>query len=217
MSIIPSLRALFTSGRGTVQGLRDAAGSEDPFILFAEWFDVACKSGLYLPEAVSLATASRDAVPSVRMVLMKDHSEQGITFFTNYESRKAADLEENPVAALVFHWAILQRQVRFEGTVHRISSEESDAYFQTRAHGSKIGAWASKQSRRLSRRSDLEERVRTLEAEFGSDPIPLPPFWGGYRLVPKRIEFWQGRADRLHDRLIYERDDNDWKSYRVYP
>jgi pyridoxamine 5'-phosphate oxidase len=217
MGMLPSLRALLTAGRGAVQGLPDISGTENPFELFSQWFAAAQKSGLYLPEAMALATAGSTGEPSVRMVLMKGHSPEGITFYTNYSSLKSRQLEENPRASVVFHWPILQRQVRFAGSVDRLSTAESDAYFRTRSRGSRIGAWASHQSRRLARRSDLQARVRDFEKKFAGEPIPLPPFWGGYLLIPERIEFWQGRLDRLHDRIAFERSGNDWISHRLYP
>ena len=143
--------------------------------------------------------------------------ERGFVFFTNYGSRKANELEENPRAALCFHWAVLERQVRVTGTVERISEEESQAYFSSRGRGSRIGAWASKQSEPLPDRAELEARVREARKRFDGDDVPLPPFWGGYRIRPESIEFWQGKADRLHDRLVFTRDGDDWSTERLYP
>jgi pyridoxamine 5'-phosphate oxidase len=151
------------------------------------------------------------------MVLLKGVSREGFTFFTNYESRKSRELEKEDRACLLFHWPILERQVRVEGRVARISQEESEAYFRTRPRGSRIGAWASRQSRPLESREVLEAAVAETEKKFGGAEIPLPPFWGGYRLAPTVIEFWQGRANRLHDRLSYVRSDSGWTVERLYP
>jgi len=151
------------------------------------------------------------------MMLLKGVEAGGFVFFTNYESRKAAELAANSRAALVFHWAVLERQVRVEGKVERLSPVESEVYFRTRPRGSRIGAWASKQSRPLPDRAELEARVREHDARFAGGEVPLPPFWGGFRLVPERIEFWQGRLDRLHDRLRFERERGGWRAVRLYP
>ena len=220
MSLKSSIRTIKTLGRGVVVGIPEAAADRDPIELFGEWFEAAQESGLLLPESMSLATATADGMPSVRMVLLKAFDEHGFVFYTNYESRKAKELEENPRAALCFHWNVLERQVRIEGRVERASHEESVRYFDTRARGSRIGAWASKQSEPLSERKELEERVRHYDAEYPGDEVPLPPFWGGYRVRPERIEFWQGKADRLHERLVFERDGGTggaWETTRLYP
>ncbi|GMV08021.1 MAG: pyridoxine/pyridoxamine 5'-phosphate oxidase [Gemmatimonadota bacterium] len=217
MSLKSSLRTLVTLGQGVVQGIPEAAADRDPIELFEEWFKAAGESGLFLPESTALATATRDGVPSVRMVLLKGVDERGFVFYTNYGSRKADEMEANPRAALCFHWAILERQVRVEGTVERVSEEESRAYFASRARGSRIGAWASRQSDPLPSREELEERVRRYEREYPGDQVPLPPFWGGYLLRPERIEFWQGKADRLHERLSFEGRPGAWETRRLYP
>lgn len=214
------LQALLNLSRGVIAGLPDPKGNEDPFELFAQWYRTAEESGLFLPEAMSLATTTAEGRPSARMVLLKGHDERGFTFFTNYDSRKAGELDANPHAALILHWAVLERQVRVEGAVHRISEEESYDYFRTRPRGSRIGAWASPQSSVLEDRGDLEARVREMEQRFeGQDEIPLPPHWGGYRVVPELIEFWQGRVSRLHDRWVFRRPspDADWTLERLYP
>jgi pyridoxamine 5'-phosphate oxidase len=166
---------------------------------------------------MTLATVDEDGKPSARLVLLKGNDQTGFLFFTNYESRKARELEANPAATLVFHWPLLQRQVRIEGTVARVSKEESEAYFRTRPRGSQIGAWASYQSRTLPSRGTLEERVKEVEGRFRGGQIPLPPFWGGYRLYHTRVEFWQGRANRLHDRVSFSRHGDGWTKERLYP
>ena len=213
------LQALLNLGRGVIAGLPDPVGDEDPFDLFRDWYDTAESSGLFMPEAMTLATASADGAPSARMVLLKGFDTGGFTFFTNYESRKARELEENPRAALILHWAVLERQVRIEGAVERVSEEESLEYFRTRPRGSRIGAWASAQSRELPDRAILEERVRECQDRFAGGEVPLPPFWGGYRVVPTVMEFWQGRVSRLHDRWVFRREgaDTPWTLERLYP
>jgi pyridoxamine 5'-phosphate oxidase len=217
MSLKSSLRTLVTLGKGVVQGIPEAAAGRDPIELFKEWFDAAAESGLFLPEAAALATASPEGAPSVRMVLLKTLDARGLVFYTNYESRKAAELEANPRAALCFHWAVLERQVRVEGRVERVSTDESFAYYSTRPRGSRIGAWASRQSEPLPSREALEERVRRFEREYPGEVVPLPPFWGGYLLRPETIEFWQGKADRLHERLSFRRVEGRWETVRLYP
>ncbi len=210
------IRRLLTLGRGVVVGMPEDAEQRDPLQLFGDWFADAENSGLLLPEAMTLATATDKGRPSARMVLMKDYDEDGFVFYTNYSSRKAAELEANPYAALLFHWSELQRQVRIEGSVSRVTEEESREYFESRHRGSRIGAWASRQSEVLPERVELEQRVRDYEQKFSSD-VPLPSFWGGYRLKPETIEFWQGRVSRLHDRVCFERSDKGWKAFRMYP
>jgi pyridoxamine 5'-phosphate oxidase len=217
MSLVSRLRALLTMGQGVARGLPDAAADQDPIALFRRWFDTARQSGLLLPEAMCLATATPDGKPSARMMLLKGADERGFVFFTNYESRKGEELAANARGALVLHWAVLQRQIRVEGAVQPLTSDESYAYFRTRSRGSRIGAWASQQSRPLPTRAELEARVREAERRFGGADIPLPPFWGGYRLVPERIEFWQGRMNRLHDRLRFDRAGEGWRAMRLYP
>ncbi len=217
MRILKNLRALMTSGAGIVVGMPDAESDTDPFRLFDAWFEAAKKSGLFLPEAMTLATASPEGKPSARAVLLKQADSDGFVFYTNYTSRKAIELEANPHASLLFHWHILQRQVRVEGRVERVSREESSAYYHSRPRGSQIGAWASDQSSELDARSTLEQRVKDYEKEFETGEIPLPDHWGGYRVIPSRIEFWQGRPFRLHDRIIFEREGEEWVTHRLYP
>lgn len=217
MSIKSSIKTVLTLGKGVAGGIPEADAERDPVELFREWWAAAEESGIIHPEAMALATADERGRPSVRMVLLKEVDESGFVFFTNYGSRKAAELDANPHAALCFHWAVHERQVRISGPVSRISDEESREYFRTRTRASRIGAWASRQSEPLDARETLEGRVRELKERFQGEEVPLPPFWGGYRLRPEAIEFWQGRADRLHDRLVFERDGDGWRTKRLYP
>lgn len=166
---------------------------------------------------VALATASATGRPSVRMVLLRGVDERGFVFHSNYGSRKARELDENPYAALCIHWHTLEEQIRIEGVVRRLPDDESDVYFAERPRGSQIGAWASNQSAVLAAREQLEEEYREVERRFEGRPITRPPFWGGFRLVPDRIEFWYGRPDRLHDRLLYTRQGDGWAIQRLYP
>jgi pyridoxamine 5'-phosphate oxidase len=190
----------------------------DPLDTVREWYEAAAASGLPEPNAAALATASPDGAPSVRFVLVKGIDDRGVEFFTNYESRKGRDLAANPRAALALYWHPLQRQVRLEGEVEVLPGDESDAYFATRARGSRIGAWASLQSTVIPDREWLDARVAEAEARFGADDVPRPPYWGGYRLVPDAIELWEGRPNRLHDRTRFERTpDAGWRSERLAP
>lgn len=217
MSIKSTIKSVVTLGQGVAQGLPEATADRDPIELFGEWFEQAKESGILLPESASLATASRDGIPSSRMVLLKSFAADGFVFFTNYGSRKAKEMDENPNASLLLHWVVLERQVRVEGSVERIGAEASAAYFRTRDRGSQIGAWASRQSEELEGRSVLKEQAKEIEQRFKGQDVPVPPFWGGYRLIPKRIEFWQGRLKRLHDRLLFTRVGGDWTTRRLYP
>lgn len=175
----------------------------NPFQLFAEWFREASQCGLKEPNAMTLATVGADGRPSARIVLLKEHDEDGFVFYTNYESRKGRELAQNPNAALVFWWPPLERQVRVEGVTERVSREQSGAYFRSRPLGSQLGAWASRQSEVLESREVLEQRMSELERRSQTEPIGLPPYWGGFRLRPDRIEFWQGKLNRLHERHRY--------------
>jgi pyridoxamine 5'-phosphate oxidase len=190
----------------------------DPIRQFAHWFDEAQQSGNPEFNAAALATATREGRPSARMVLLRGVDERGFSFFTNYESRKARELEANPYAALVFFWHEVERQVRIEGRVERVSAEESDRYFRSRPRGARLGAWASPQSQVISGREFLDARYIESESRHPDETIPRPANWGGYRLIPDSIEFWQGRPNRLHDRLRYtRRSDESWLIERLAP
>lgn len=197
-----------------------AEAAADPLSQFENWFDTALKTpGISEPNAMTLATASKTGQPSARIVLLKEVTAGGFCFFTNFESRKGAELAENPFAALVFWWPPLERQVRIEGKIEKLTASESEKYFQSRPKNSQIGAWASPQSRLIAGREVLDEHMAKIELQyFGKNILPLPPFWGGFRVVPERVEFWQGRSNRLHDRLLFsKKSDGNWKIDRLAP
>jgi len=202
-------------------GLLEEDLADDPMTQFDAWFCAAVQAGVGEPNAMVLATATPAGVPSARVVLLKAYDEGGFVFYTNYDSRKAAELAGNPRAALLFPWHDLERQVRVEGVVGRTSAAESELYFSSRPRGSRLGAWASPQSAVLSSRAELAERLTEVTDRFGvdedADPVPLPDFWGGYRLRPDVVEFWQGRSDRLHDRLRYRHRPSGWRRDRLAP
>jgi pyridoxamine 5'-phosphate oxidase len=210
-------RTIKTLGKGVTLGIDPAADASDPFGLFQEWFADAEGSGLVHPEAMALATASPEGAPSVRIVLLKDLNDTGFVFYTNHESRKGQEILANPKVSAVFHWASLERQVRVEGVVEPVSREQTAVYFHSRPRGSQIGAWASRQSRDLADRADLEARVEEFTQKFEGRDVPLPDYWGGFRIRPARIEFWQGRTSRLHDRLVFELAQDGWVTSRLYP
>jgi pyridoxamine 5'-phosphate oxidase len=190
----------------------------NPIALFRRWFNEAIASGSRLPDSMTLATATADGKPSARMVLLKGVEDHGFVFYTNYNSRKARELDDNPRAALVFYWSQLDRQVRIEGAVERISGSESDEYFQTRPRESQLGAVASPQSEVIESRKVLEDRFRELDREYRDQPVERPAHWGGYRLKPDLIEFWQNREGRLHDRILFERQaGGSWTIKRLAP
>jgi pyridoxamine 5'-phosphate oxidase len=198
--------------------LDEAHVSPDPVAEFDRWFSQAQEAKVLEPNAMALATATRDGTPSVRMVLLKGFDERGFVFFTDYRSRKGAELAANPRAALAFYWGELERQVRITGTVELTSAQESEEYFRTRPRGSRLGAWVSHQSRVIPSRDLLESRLREVEERFPTEDVPLPPHWGGYRLRPEEVEFWQGREDRLHDRIRYVRKTGGgWRLERLSP
>ena len=189
---------------------------DDPIDAFRAWFDEAVARGASFADAATLATATRDGAPSARTVLYKGY-DRGVLFYTNYTSRKARDLDDNPRAALVFFWVVLHRQVRMEGRVERLSEAESDAYFATRPRETQLGAWASPQSAPVASRDELDARFREQDERWAGRPVERPPFWGGYRLIPEVVELWVGREHRLHDRFLYERADSAWRRARLGP
>ena len=201
----------------TRAGLSEADVEPDPISQFRAWFEDALAAGLHEPNAMTLATSTPDGKPSARGVLLKGFDERGFVFYTNYDGRKAAELERNPRAALVFYWGELERQVRIEGRVVLVSKDESDAYFESRPRGSRLGAWASEQSRTIDGRERLEARLRELEREYEGRNVPRPTFWGGYRVEPEAIEFWQGRENRLHDRIVFRQTEGGWEIERLQP
>jgi pyridoxamine 5'-phosphate oxidase len=202
----------------TLAGLRRADLDADPIIQFEKWLQQALAANLTEPTAMTLGTADREGRPSARIVLLKGVDGRGFTFFTNYESRKGGELTENPNAALVLFWVELERQVCIAGTVSKVSREESAKYFNSRPKGSRLAAWVSSQSEAIANREVLETRANELQAKYPGEEVPLPPYWGGYCLAPTRIEFWQGRPNRLHDRFQYLRQpDGQWKIERLSP
>ncbi len=202
----------------TISGLTETDVEPDPFKQFHKWFEQALAAQLPEPNAMTLATASPDGKPSARIVLLKNLDEQGFVFYTNYESHKGQQLKVNPYGALVFWWAELERQVRIEGQVEKVPDAQSDAYFHSRPLGSQLGAWASQQSQVIDKREVLLVKLQQLEQQYLDQKIPRPPHWGGYRLIPTAIEFWQGRPNRLHDRLFYRlRENGSWLLERLSP
>jgi pyridoxamine 5'-phosphate oxidase len=197
-------------------GLVEKDAAADPFKQFDRWFHDALKADLPLPNAMTLATATTAGRPSARVVLLKGVDARGFVFYTNYASRKARELAENPYASLVLAWSELERQVRIDGAIEKVSAEESDVYFDSRPLGSRLGAWASPQSELLPDRLTLATKVAAIMLRYGKHP-PRPPHWGGYRVLPEAIEFWQGRKNRLHDRLLYTKQAGGWKIERLAP
>ena len=200
----------------TLEG-RAIPAADDPYGLFATWFAEATAAEINDPNAMTVATCTPAGIPSARIVLLKDYDPAGFVFYTNRDGRKGGELIANPRAALLFHWKTLQRQVRIEGAVQPVTDAEADAYYATRARISRLGAWASQQSRPLPSRSTLEDRVRTYEAQYPDEDIPRPPHWSGFRVVPDSIEFWQDMPFRLHDRRVYTRAGEVWTQQALYP
>ncbi|MFK0731191.1 MAG: pyridoxamine 5'-phosphate oxidase [Gloeotrichia echinulata GP01] len=202
----------------SLEGLNETDVNNNPFIQFTKWFQQALAAQLPEPNAMTIATATPDGKPAARMVLLKDFDERGFVFFTNYNSRKGQELAENPQAALVFWWVELERQVRICGRVEKISENESDRYYDSRPENSRLGAWVSNQSEVIENREVLEQRWQDFQRRYDNQDIPRPPHWGGLRVIPAEIEFWQGRPSRLHDRLLYTRlDHGSWKIERLSP
>jgi len=202
----------------TFQGLSEMDVHPNPFEQFKTWFEQAVAAQLPEPNAMTIATVTSDGKPSARIVLLKDYDERGFVFYTNYKSHKGQQLVENPWSAIAFLWAELERQVRIEGCVEKVSPAESDAYFHSRPIGSQLGAWASNQSQVIESREVLEQQLQKLKEEYDNKEVPRPPHWGGFRVIPNEIEFWQGRPSRLHDRLLYQRsEDGSWKIQRLSP
>ena len=200
------------------QGLSEGDVDPDPLVEFRSWYRLAEESGAPQPDAMTLATTTPDGIPSARMVLLKGVDDEGFVFFTNYESRKARELSENPRAALILYWSAIRRQVRITGRAERLSQPESEEYFRSRPRGSRLAAWASRQSEVIADRSVLEDEYRRLEKQYADADVPLPPFWGGYRVTPDVVEFWKGRENRLHDRLRYTRQRHgSWAVERLAP
>ncbi len=199
-------------------GLEKSEMAADPFTQFGAWFDTAVSAGIKEPNGMAVSTVSANGHPSTRIVLLKHYDERGFVFFTNYHSRKGREIEINPYGAMTFWWVDLERQVRIEGMLEKVSPAESDAYYNSRPRGSRLGAWVSPQSQIIDDREVLNGRQQQVEAQFPVDqPVPRPEHWGGYRLVPETIEFWQGRPNRLHDRLRYVRGDGNWEIERLAP
>jgi pyridoxamine 5'-phosphate oxidase len=200
-----------------LQTLSEQDVSADPIQQFTKWWDEAVQSEIDEVNAFTLATSTLQGKPSARIVLLKGYDKRGFVFFTNYESAKGNELAKNPQASMVFFWKELQRQVRIEGIIEKVSAEESDEYFSSRPAGSRIGAWASPQSKIITNRSEIEMNAQKYQEQYADGNIPRPPYWGGYRLKPRLVEFWQGRANRLHDRIQYTVQEGSWKIERLAP
>lgn len=223
MTLFEKLRCLLTFGQGVALPLPDFSDQTKPIELFGQWFDDAKKSGILLPEAMSVSSCDKQGQPSSRMVLLKEFNDDGFVFYTNYASRKSQDLNENSKIALLFHWNVLQRQVRIEGVVEKVTHQQSEQYFHSRDRGSQIGAWASKQSSPLASKEALKQSEAYYTEKFAGKEVPLPEFWGGWRIKPHYLEFWQGRANRLHDRICFEKNENEndkkvlWRQFKLNP
>jgi len=217
MTLFEKIRCLLTFGQGVALPLPELSIDTTPTQLFEQWFNDAKKSGILLPEAMSVSSCNADGQPSSRMVLLKNFDEEGFVFFTNYASRKSHELSENNKVALLFHWNVLQRQIRIEGTVEKVSRQESADYFHSRDRGSQVGAWASKQSQKLKSDDELKDRMSHYQEKYSQGEVPHPEFWGGWRVKPHAIEFWQGRSNRLHDRICFEQKNGSWSQHKLHP
>lgn len=209
--------ARIASLRGMIRGLREADLPDDPLALFDTWFKFARRVRIYWPDSTAVATATKDGRPSVRMVLLKKYDQRGFVFYTNYQSQKGRELAENPQASMVIYWNDLLRQVRMTGRVEKTTEEESASYFHSRLRGSQIGAWASDQDAVVASRDELMKKYEAYQQKFDGAEVPLPPHWGGYRLIPDEIEFWQARTYRLHDRFRYMQTGGVWSWVRLSP
>lgn len=212
MKKLHKMRREYDSG-----ALQEQEMAADPMEMFARWLEEAIAAGIDEPNAMTLATATPEGKPSARVVLLKEMTRNGFTFFTNYRSRKGEELRLNPYAALVFDWHEMARQVRIEGAVEQLPPDESDAYYLSRPENARIGAWTSPQSRVVADRGELDALQREVEQRFAQEPLPRPDHWGGYLMRPERIEFWQGRPNRMHDRLVYEKNEEEWSLQRLAP
>ena len=218
MTLFEKLRCLLTFGQGVALPLPKIPENAQPLPLFEQWFEEANKSGILLPESMSVSSCDSNGQPSSRMVLLKEFNEDGFVFYTNYASRKSQNLTENNKVALLFHWNVLQRQIRIEGTVEKVPLAQSKAYFHSRDRGSQIGAWASKQSHKITQENELQQRVDFYNAKYPKGEVPHPEFWGGWQVKPNYMEFWQGRTSRLHDRICFEKqEDNSWSQFKLNP
>ena len=189
----------------------------DPIVIFRDWYQEAINTGITDPSIMTLATVDGEGNPAARIVLLKSFDENGFVFYTNYQSRKGTDLEKNPRAALVLHWRETGRQVRIEGITKKVQASASDRYFESRPRGSQLGAWASEQSREIPSKAHLDESLKRWESEFRNQPVPRPPYWGGYRVIPDKIEFWSDRENRMHERMLFEKTDQGWVFKRLAP
>ncbi|MEE9463610.1 MAG: pyridoxamine 5'-phosphate oxidase [Bacteroidales bacterium] len=189
----------------------------DPIVLFRDWYQEAIDAGITDPSIMTLATVDGEGNPAARIVLLKSFDENGFVFYTNYQSRKGTDLEKNPRAALVLHWRETGRQVRIEGITKKVQASASDRYFESRPRGSQLGAWASEQSREIQSKAHLDESLKRWESEFRDQPVPRPPYWGGYRVIPDKIEFWSEREDRMHERMLFEKTEQGWVFKKLAP
>lgn len=202
----------------TIQSLEEKTIDKNPIVQFTKWMDEAVKSNILDPYAMCISTANKEGIPSSRIVYLRDIIADSFVFYTNYDSRKGSEMKENPFAAANFHWGELERQVNISGSIQKVEEEVSDAYFKSRPKSSKIGAWASYQSQILTDRADLETRIEELTKKYATtEDVPRPPHWGGYQLIPTKIEFWQGRPSRLHDRIVFYWVENEWKLKRLNP